>query len=113
MNAATRDFSQHEYLLVDGDWISRSICQKVFEEKVAIQTADAQNDERFAGENSILVKGIRSAMAVPLWDENKVVGVLYADAHLSSHHWTQEGEEELRFFQLWQILSLLAYSVGC
>jgi adenylate cyclase len=65
VNAATRDFSQQEYLLTDSDWISRSICQKVFEEKVAIQTADAQNDERFAGENSILVKGIRSAMAVP------------------------------------------------
>ncbi|KAF3890522.1 MULTISPECIES: adenylate/guanylate cyclase domain-containing protein [Nostocales] len=109
MNAATRDFSQHEYLLVDGDWISRSICQKVFEEKVAIQTADAQNDERFAGENSILVKGIRSAMAVPLWDENKVVGVLYADAHLSSHHWTQEGEEELRFFSA--LANIVASSV--
>ncbi|KYC41919.1 adenylate cyclase [Scytonema hofmannii PCC 7110] len=109
MNAATRDFSQPEYLLTDGDWISRSICQKVFEEKVALQTADAQNDERFAGENSILVKGIRSAMAVPLWDENKVVGVLYADAHLSSHHWTQEGEEELRFFSA--LANLVASSV--
>ncbi|GAA6623138.1 adenylate/guanylate cyclase domain-containing protein [Scytonema sp. NUACC26] len=109
MNAATRDFSQQEYLLTDSDWISRSICQKVFEEKVAIQTADAQNDERFAGENSILVKGIRSAMAVPLWDENKVVGVLYADAHLSSHHWTQEGEEELRFFSA--LANLVASSV--
>ncbi|MUG95490.1 FHA domain-containing protein [Scytonema sp. UIC 10036] len=109
MNAATRDFSQHEYLLTDGDWISRSICQKVFEEKIAIQTADAQNDERFAGENSILVKGIRSAMAVPLWDENKVVGVLYADAHLSSYHWTQEGEEELRFFSA--LANLVASSV--
>lgn len=109
MNAATRHTSHQEYLLEDGSWISRSICQKVFEEEVAIQTADAQNDERFAGENSILVKGIRSAMAVPLWDENKVVGVLYADAHLSSHHWTQEGEEELRFFSA--LANLVASSV--
>ncbi|GAB1542568.1 adenylate/guanylate cyclase domain-containing protein [Scytonema sp. NUACC21] len=109
MNAATRNSSQQEYLPADGSWISRSICQKVFEEKVAIQTADAQNDERFAGENSILVKGIRSAMAVPLWDENKVVGVLYADAHLSSQHWTQEGEEELRFFSA--LANLVASSV--
>jgi adenylate cyclase len=109
MNAAIRNFSQHEFLPADGNWISRSICQKVFEEKVAIQTADAQNDERFAGENSILVKGIRSAMAVPLWDETKVVGVLYADAHLSSHHWAKEGEEELGFFSA--LANLVASSV--
>ena len=109
MNAATRNISQKEYLLADDSWISRSICQKVFEEKIAIQTADAQKDERFAGEQSILAKGIRSAMAVPLWDENKVVGVLYADAHLSSSHWIKEGEEELSFFSA--LANLVASSV--
>ncbi len=109
MNSATRNMSQQKYLLADGSWISRSICQKVFEEKVAIQTADAQKDDRFAGEHSILIKGIRSAMAVPLWDENKVVGVLYADAHLSSYHWFQEGEEELSFFSA--LANLVASSV--
>ncbi len=109
MNAATRNTSQQKDLLADGSWISRSICQKVFEEKVAIQTADAQKDDRFAGEHSILIKDIRSAMAVPLWDENKVVGVLYADAHLSSYHWVQEGEEELSFFSA--LANLVASSV--
>jgi adenylate cyclase len=107
MNAATR--TPDEHLPTDGSWISRSICQKVFEEKVAIQTADTQKDERFVGEHSILIKGIRSAMAVPLWDENKVVGVLYADAHLSSYHWAQEGEEELSFFSA--LANLVASSV--
>ncbi|MGH8002502.1 MAG: adenylate/guanylate cyclase domain-containing protein [Brasilonema sp.] len=109
LNAATRNICHEEDLPLDGSWISRSICQKVFDEKVAIQTADAQNDERFAGENSLLVKGIRSAMAVPLWDENKVVGVLYADAHLSSHHWAEKGEEELSFFSA--LANLVASSV--
>ena len=109
MNSATRNTSQQRHLLTDVNWISRSICQKVFEEKVAIQTADAQQDERFAGEHSILVKGIRSAMAIPLWDENKVVGVLYADANLSSYHWIQEGEEELSFFSA--LANLVASSV--
>ncbi len=56
-----------------------------------------------------MVKGIRSAMAVPLWDENKVVGVLYADAHLSSSHWANEGEEELSFFSA--LANLVASSV--
>ncbi|AKG20970.1 adenylate/guanylate cyclase domain-containing protein [Calothrix sp. 336/3] len=108
LNAATRTVEE-EYLPGDGSWISRSICQKVFEEKVAIQTADAQHDERFAGEHSILIKDIRSAMAVPLWDESKVVGVLYADAHLSSYHWAKEGEEELSFFSA--LANLVASSV--
>ncbi|MEH2080804.1 MAG: adenylate/guanylate cyclase domain-containing protein [Nostoc sp.] len=109
MNAATRNISQQKHLPSDGSWISRSICQKVFEEKVVIQTADTHQDERFASEQSILVKGIRSAMAVPLWDENKVVGVLYADANFSSYHWANEGEEELSFFSA--LANLVASSV--
>ena len=109
MNSATRNVSQQQNLAADGSWISRSICQKVFDEKVVIQTADTHKDERFAGEQSILVKGIRSAMAVPLWDENKVVGVLYADANLSSYHWANEGEEELSFFSA--LANLVASSV--
>ncbi|MBW4644254.1 MAG: FHA domain-containing protein [Goleter apudmare HA4340-LM2] len=109
MNAATRNVAQQQDLAADGSWISRSICQKVFDEKVVIQTADTQKDERFSGEHSILVKGILSAMAVPLWDENKVVGVLYADACLSSYHWEREGEEELSFFSA--LANLVASSV--
>jgi adenylate cyclase len=109
MDSAGRNPSQQRYLSADGNWISRSICQKVFTEKVAIQTADTHKDDRFAGEHSILVKGIRSAMAVPLWDENKVVGVLYADANLSSSHWIDEGEEELSFFST--LANLVASSV--
>jgi adenylate cyclase len=109
MNAATRNASHQQNLAADGSWISRSICQKVFEEKVVIQSADTHKDERFSGEHSVLLKGIRSVMAVPLWDENKVVGVLYADAHLSSYHWANEGEEELSFFSA--LANLVASSV--
>lgn len=109
LNAAARDVSEQKHLAADRNWISRSICQKVFADKVAIQTADAQSDERFDGEQSILFKGIRSAMAVPLWDENKVVGVLYADASLSFSNWSKEGEEDLSFFSA--LANLVASSV--
>ncbi|MDP5018074.1 MAG: FHA domain-containing protein, partial [Dolichospermum sp.] len=109
INSATRDVSDQETLATDGSWISRSICQKVFAEKVAVQSADTQSDERFSSEQSILFKGIRSAMAVPLWDEHNVIGVLYADASLSSYHWESEGEEELSFFSA--LANLVASSV--
>jgi adenylate cyclase len=79
-------------------WVSRSICQKAFEEAVAIQTSDAQADARFEDAMSIFDKGIRSAMAVPLWSESKVVGVLYADAQYSSIKWEMSKNEELGFF---------------
>jgi adenylate cyclase len=98
LNAAIRDHAQRHNLPADGNWISRTICQKAFAEKVAIQTADAQMDERFEDELSIIVKDIRSAMAVPLWDENKVVGVLYADGHLSLGNSSKGTEEDLSFF---------------
>ena len=93
----------------DGSWISHSICQKVFLEQVAIQTADAQEDERFEGEISILHKGIRSVMAVPLWEEEQVFGVLYADANVSSQYATPEAEEDLSFFSA--LANLVASSV--
>lgn len=109
MSAGVRSASQEKDLTADGSWVSRSICQKVFDEEVAIQIADAQKDERFASEHSILINDIRSAMAVPLWDENKVVGVLYADAHLSSYHWEAEGEQELSFFSA--LANIVASSV--
>jgi len=109
INAATRTAFQSQNLPTDGSWISHTICQRVFEEKIVIQIADTQQDERFAKEHSILLNGIRSAMAVPLWDEHKVVGVLYADANFSSYHSTNEGEEELSFFS--SLANLVASSV--
>lgn len=109
ISSATRNISEQENLATDGSWISRSICQKVFAEKIAIQSADTQSDQRFSREKSILAKGIRSAVAVPLWDEHKVIGVLYADASLSSSHWESEGEEELSFFSA--LANIVASSV--
>lgn len=98
LNAAVRNISDQLELATDGSWISRTICQKVFTEKVAIKTADAQRDERFDRELSISAKGIRSVLAVPLWDNNLVVGVLYADACINFNPWSQGGDEDLSFF---------------
>jgi adenylate cyclase len=109
LNMATRNMSQKQHLISNLDWISHTICQQVFSEKVAIQTADAQMDRRFERQDSIWIKNIRSAIAVPLWDEDRVVGVLYADANFSAKDWAKAGEEDLSFFSA--LANLLAANV--
>lgn len=98
LNAAGRNIDNQASLIADDQWISHTICQAVFDEQIAIKTANAQADDRFQGENSILAKGICSALAVPLWNENKILGVLYADAPSAINDWHQGGEEDLSFF---------------
>ena len=107
-NAAARNIDEQQSLQDNPTWISRTICYKVFAERVALQTADAQRDERFNNEQSIIDKGIHNVMAVPLWDENNVVGVLYADSHKPFYNLTQD-EEDISFFST--LANLVASSV--
>lgn len=79
-------------------WLSRTICQKAFRERSAIQTANAQFDDRFDNAASIVAKNIRCAIAVPLWNDDQVVGVLYADAKVESFQQLGGAEEDLGFF---------------
>jgi adenylate cyclase len=58
---------------------SRTIAERVYRDKVAVITTDAQTDGRFADGASIMELGIRSAMAAPLWHGDKVDGLIYAD----------------------------------
>jgi len=95
--------------LYKGDWISRSICERVFQEKVAIKTKNAQADQRFSEQKSILMKGICGALAVPLWNEKKVVGVLYADARMGFDRLEPNQDQDLSFFST--IANLVASSV--
>lgn len=96
-------------LISEQNWISHSICRKVFDEKIAVKTGDAMSDSRFEGKVSIVLKGIRSAMAVPVWGETGVIGVLYADARMTIRDWHQAAEDDLSFFST--LGNLVAYSV--
>jgi sigma-B regulation protein RsbU (phosphoserine phosphatase) len=59
--------------------LSRTILSDLLDKKEAVLISDARIDERYAGQQSIISAGIKSAMAVPLYDEGRVFGVLYAD----------------------------------
>ncbi len=104
--------SQKSMNLYEKDWISDSICNKVFQEKVAIKTQNAQVDQRFSDEKSILMKGIGGALAVPLWknkSDREVVGVLYADASTGFNDLDPNHDDDLSFFST--IANLVAASV--
>jgi adenylate cyclase len=109
LNAAGRDIAARQSLKDNRSWISRTICYKVFTEKIALQTADAQRDERFKNEQSIIDKAIHNVMAVPLWNENNVVGVLYADSYNKFNDSIDQSEEDLSFFST--LANLVAASV--
>ena len=66
-------------LASDDSWISQTIVRRVFAERRAIQTSDALLDVRFEEQSSIILKKIGAVLAVPLWNEDQVVGVLFAD----------------------------------
>ena len=64
--------------------ISRTITRTVMEERVSILTSDAQSDARFRDGDSIVLQGIHSVMAVPLWTNREAIGLIYADSRLAT-----------------------------
>lgn len=109
INAASKTSPYSMPEVRDINWISQTICQRVFDERVSIKLVDAQSDEDFSKEDSILMQGIRGALAVPLWDQNQVVGVLYADARLRLEHSDPLEDDDLSFFST--LANLVASSV--
>ncbi len=59
--------------------LSSTILKTVLDDCESVVTKDASEDPRFSAHESIMTQAIRSAMAVPLFDNEKVLGVLYAD----------------------------------
>lgn len=70
--------------------ISKTIADKVFKEKVSILTADAQIDSRFNAAASIRFQGIRSAMCVPLWDKDEVIGIIHVDSAMHTNEFSSD-----------------------
>ncbi len=60
--------------------LSESILHRVRASKESVLTLDAGIDSRFSSSASIMVQGIRSAMAVPLLRRDEVLGVLFLDS---------------------------------
>ena len=70
--------------------ISRTIVKEVLNNKNAVFFSDRISDERFARQESIVVSGIRSVMAIPMVDEDKVMGILYLDTTDPAHRYNED-----------------------
>src|SRR5205823_14532141 len=67
--------------------ISRTILNMVAQQQVALMTSNALEDARLLGGKSIAIHGIRSAMCVPLWNKQNVIGAVQVDSpiHIGSY----------------------------
>jgi adenylate cyclase len=70
--------------------ISRTILKMVSQQQVALMTSNALEDARLLGGKSIAIHGIRSAMCVPLWNRNRVIGAVQVDSPIHVGSFTEE-----------------------
>lgn len=56
--------------------LSRTIMKKVIDEKLSVLTSDAMDDPQLDGARSIIIQNIRSALSVPLWRKDEVIGMI-------------------------------------
>jgi len=76
--------------------ISRTIIDHVVKDQVALLTSDAMSDSRLADAASIVTKGIRSAMCVPLWDKDKIIGAIQLNSMRLDNLFTMDDLELLK-----------------
>ncbi len=60
--------------------VSRTIINRILKERVSILTDNALEDPRVNSGQSVVVDGIRSVMAAPIWEERTILGVIYVDS---------------------------------
>ncbi len=75
---------------------SKTLIRKVIEEKVALLVTNAMEDESLDGARSLMLQKIRSAICVPLWRKEKIIGVIQLDSTRFDNQFTHEDLELLK-----------------
>ncbi len=75
---------------------SRTLIDKVINGKVALLTSNAMTDSRLDGAKSVMIQQIRSAICVPLWREDKIIGVIQLDSVRIDNQFNQDDLELLK-----------------
>lgn len=75
---------------------SRTIINRVIHDKVALLTSNAMDDNRLDHAKSLIIKQIRSAICVPLWKKEEIIGVIQLDSVRFDNQFTQDDLELLK-----------------
>ncbi len=75
---------QQETLKQNNLQASHTVIKSVIESGRGIITTDAQDDPRFARQESVIFYALRSIMCAPLRAQNRVIGVIYVDNRAQS-----------------------------
>ncbi len=78
--------------------LSHTIVQEIIANKKAIRISDPKQDPRFSQQKSIIMSELKSVVAAPLFDEGKVLGILYADTSSPLHHYDDDSVRVLATF---------------
>lgn len=82
--------SRNEYIA------SRTIIKKVITNRVAVLTSNAMDDSRFTAAESIMIRKIRSAICVPLWEKDNIIGAIQLDSARPENVFRREDLELLK-----------------
>lgn len=77
---------------------SRTIVQRVIQSGEPLITTNAQEDQRFAGQESIMAFNLRSILCVPLKVRNELIGVIYTDNRIRSGIFSDSERELITAF---------------
>jgi adenylate cyclase len=75
---------------------SRTIINRVIRDGVALLTSNAMTDSRLDHAKSLLLQQIRSAICVPLWRKDKIIGVIQLESVRLDNQFTQSDLELLK-----------------
>jgi phosphoserine phosphatase RsbU/P len=62
--------------------MSRTILNHLTRQRSAVLLPNLLSDQRFKDQQSVINSGAKAMMAVPLQDEDKIIGILYADSRI-------------------------------
>src|SRR5437660_5111430 len=75
---------------------SRTVIEQVVRTGQAVVSTDASLDDRFKGQQSVIMQNLRSIIAVPLVTKGKVIGAVYVDSPFRAAIFEEKDKELLQ-----------------
>jgi adenylate cyclase len=75
---------------------SRTLINKVVHDKVALLTSNAMADSRLVPTESLVMQKIRSALCIPLWQKEEIIGAIQLDSTRPENQFTHADLELLK-----------------